>query len=64
MSKWLSFKKISLSGDRSNTELEEEMFGATDLRIKLAGNVAEMVIYVTGVLSYTIDSILLFLNLI
>jgi hypothetical protein len=36
------------------------MFGATDSEIKLAGNVEDKVIYVTGVLIYTIDSILYF----
>jgi hypothetical protein len=34
------------------------MFGVIDSEIKLAGNVAEKVIYVTGVLIYTIESIL------
>jgi hypothetical protein len=53
-----------LNGDSGSIESEEEMFGATDLETTPAGSVEKKVIYATGVLNYTIDSIYkLFLNL-
>jgi len=46
-----------LNGDSGNIKSEEEMFGVTDSEITLAGSAVKRVIYATGVLNYTIDSI-------
>lgn len=49
-----------MNGDNNNLDKEEKMFGAIDIEITLVGNVEKKVIYVTGVLIYTIDTYLIF----